>query len=63
LRERDHLENLGVNSRKILKWMFKNWGEDMDWIDLVQDRDGRRAVINTVMNLRVPLNSGNFFNI
>jgi hypothetical protein len=26
----------------------------MDWIDLAQDRDQRRAVVNTVMNLRVP---------
>jgi hypothetical protein len=26
----------------------------MDWIDLVQDRDGLRVLANTVMNLRVP---------
>jgi hypothetical protein len=26
----------------------------MDWIDLVQDRDRRRALVNTVLNLRVP---------
>jgi hypothetical protein len=29
------------------------WGS-MDWIDLVQDRDQRRAPVNTVLNLRVP---------
>jgi hypothetical protein len=26
----------------------------MDWIDLAQDRDQLRALVNTVMNLRVP---------
>jgi hypothetical protein len=28
--------------------------EGVDWIDLAQDRDKWQAVVNTVMNLRVP---------
>jgi hypothetical protein len=29
------------------------WG-GMDWIDLAQDRDQCRALVSTVMNLRLP---------
>ena len=28
--------------------------EGVDWIELVQDRDRRRGLVNAVMNLRVP---------
>jgi hypothetical protein len=54
LKEGDHLGDLGVNGRIILKWILKTWDVGMDWIELAQDRDRWRAVVIAVMNLRVP---------
>jgi hypothetical protein len=34
----------------------------MDWIDLAQDTDQWRALVNMVMNLPVPYSAGRFFN-
>jgi hypothetical protein len=36
------------------RWVENIRWDGMDWIDLAQDRDQRRALVNTVMNLRVP---------
>jgi hypothetical protein len=55
MKERDHLEDLGLDVRVILNMGLPDlgWG-GMDLIDLVQDRDRWRALVNAVMNLGVP---------
>jgi hypothetical protein len=50
------MEDLGVDGRIILKWIF-NQGVGMggmDWIHLAQDRDRWQDLVNSVTNLRVP---------
>jgi hypothetical protein len=37
----------------MLKWILESW-DGMDLIDLAQDRNQWRALVNTVMNLQVP---------
>jgi hypothetical protein len=41
------VDNIKIYLREI-RW------DGMDWIDLAQDRDQWRALVNTVMSLRVP---------
>jgi hypothetical protein len=48
------LEDPGIDGKIILKWIFKRLDGGADRIDLAQDRDRWRAVVNTAMNLRVP---------
>jgi hypothetical protein len=47
-----------VDNIKMDLWEIGSDG--MDWNDLDQDRDQWRALVNTVMNLWVSLNSGEF---
>ena len=54
LRKRDHFEDPGVDGRIILRWIFRKLDVGMDWIELAQERDSWRALVNAVMNLRVP---------
>jgi hypothetical protein len=49
LRERDHMEDPGVDRRIILRWIFRKWdGGGMEWIYLAQDRDRWWALVNAV---------------
>jgi hypothetical protein len=50
-RKRDHWGDTGVDGRIILILIFRKWG--MDWIELAQDRDRWRALVNVKVNLRV----------
>ena len=54
VREVDRLEDLGVDGSVILKFIFKKCDENLDWINLAQDRKRWRARVNAVMNFYVP---------
>jgi hypothetical protein len=41
------VDNIKIDLREI------GW-DDMDWIDMAQDKDQWRALVNMVMNLQVP---------
>jgi alpha-glucosidase (family GH31 glycosyl hydrolase) len=51
LKEKDHLEDQGIDGIK-LDLREIGWG-GVEWIHLAQDRDRWRAVVNVVMNPRV----------
>jgi hypothetical protein len=46
------VNNIGMDLREI-RW------EGVDWTHLAQDKDHRRALVKTVMDLRVPYKAEN----
>jgi hypothetical protein len=54
LRESDHLGDLGVDVRIILKWILKISDVRMEWVDVTQDRNRWRELVKAVMNVWLP---------
>jgi len=48
------LEDPDRDGRIILNWISKKWNGDMDWIDLAQNGESLRAVVNAIMSLPIP---------
>jgi hypothetical protein len=53
---KDYLGDPGVDGRIILRWVFRQevGCGGIDWIELVQERDRWRTLVNAVINLGVP---------
>jgi hypothetical protein len=53
LKERDYLEDLGIDVRIILRVEHKTSSEGCELDFLAQDKDWWQALVNTLMNLQV----------
>ena len=65
MKEDDYLEGTGVDGSVILKLNINSYigWEGAPWIELAEDRQKWRAVLNAVMNIRVPYNEGKLLNL
>jgi hypothetical protein len=52
--EEDQLEDLHVDRRIIFEKLLKKYDGGMDQIDLAEDTNRWRALVNAVMNVRFP---------
>jgi len=57
--ERDHLEDIDVNGKRIKMGLQKICGRSLEWLDLTQVRDTWRSVVSTVMTIRFVQNAVN----
>ena len=46
------MEDPDVDGRIILRWIFRKLNGGIDWIDLAQDRDVWRVLVNAIMNIQ-----------
>ena len=53
VRQRDNLQDLGLDGNIILKLIVKKWDEGMEWIYLAQYRGRWWVLVSAVKNLRV----------
>jgi hypothetical protein len=60
LKGRNHCEDLDVDGSIILECISGKWCEVVDWMNLDQDSDQWRVLLNRVMNLWVPYKAGNY---
>ena len=54
LEQKNNFEDLWIDGKIILRWIFKKWDEDMDWTNLNQDRGKWRVSMNWLMKFRAP---------
>jgi hypothetical protein len=52
-KERDNSQDRGVGGRIESEWIFRRLAGGANWIQLAQDRDRWRNLVNAAMNLRV----------
>ena len=63
LKDSEHVQDIDLDGRAILN--FSSWNRlrgvwDLVWIDLVQEKDTWRVLVNAVMNMRVAYSARDF---